>query len=95
VRDGWLKRDRIDPADFGFPAHKPGDVVVSGRDEAVDTLRGLLAGVGPQAMLDMLALNLGAALHLLEESPLTAAMDKARAAVAAGLAAKAFGDAHA
>ncbi|MEF3698288.1 anthranilate phosphoribosyltransferase [Desulfolutivibrio sp.] len=95
VRDGWLKRDRIDPADFGFPAHKPGDVVVSGRDEAVDTLRGLLAGVGPRAMLDMLALNLGAALHLLEDLAMDKAMDKAREAVAAGLAAKAFGEAHA
>jgi anthranilate phosphoribosyltransferase len=95
VRDGWLKKDRIDPAAFGFPAHKPADVVVSGRDEAVDVLRGLLAGVGPQAMLDMLALNLGAALHLLEDLPIAAAMDKARAAVASGVAATAFGVADA
>ncbi|NMC50022.1 MAG: anthranilate phosphoribosyltransferase [Desulfovibrio sp.] len=95
VRDGWLKKDRIDPAALGFPAHKPADVVVSGRDEAVSVLRGLLAGKGPAAMRDMLAINLGAALHLLEDLPLAAAMDKARDAVASGVAAKAFGAADA
>ncbi|QLA15224.1 anthranilate phosphoribosyltransferase [Desulfolutivibrio sulfoxidireducens] len=95
VRDGWLKKDRIDPAALGFTAHKPGEVVVSGRDEAIATLRGLLAGKGPAAMLDMLALNLGAALHLLENLELRPAMDKARDVVASGIAAKTFGVADA
>ncbi len=93
LRDGWIKKDRIDPRDFGFQATKPGDVVVSGRDEAVAALREVLSGKGPRAMLDMVALNLGCALHLLEaDLPLDKAMDKARDAVAAGVAGATFKD---
>ena len=54
LRDGWIKRDTIDPKDFGIPAHKPSDVVVSGRDEAVAVLRDILSGQGSPAMRDSL-----------------------------------------
>ena len=93
LRDGWLKNDRIDPADFGIPTHKPADVVVSGRDEAVTVLREILAGKGNPAMRDMVALNLGCALHLLEDGlTLKQGVDKARDAIASGIAATFFKD---
>ena len=93
LRDGWLKNDRIDPQTFGFPTHKLSDVVVSGREEAVAVLRDVLAGQGSAAMRDMVALNLGCALHLLEDDlSLKQGMDKARDAVGQGLAAAFFKD---
>jgi anthranilate phosphoribosyltransferase len=93
LRDGWIKKDRVDPKDLGFTATKPADVVVSGRDEAVAVLRDVLAGQGPEAMRDMVALNLGCALHLIEDGlSLKQGVDKARAAVGAGAAADFFKD---
>ncbi|EKO38551.1 MAG: anthranilate phosphoribosyltransferase [Solidesulfovibrio magneticus str. Maddingley MBC34] len=93
VKDGWLKKERIDPATLGVSESKLGDVVVSGRDEAVAVLQGVLSGKGPQAMLDMVALNLGCALHLLEDGlTLRQGVDKARDAIAQGAAAAFFKD---
>ena len=70
-----------------------GDVVVSGRDEAVAVLRDILAGQGNEAMIDMVALNLGCALHLLEDDlTLKQGVDKARQAITAGAAAAFFKD---
>jgi anthranilate phosphoribosyltransferase len=72
---------------------KLGDVVVSGRDEAVAVLKDVLAGKGARAMLDMVALNLGCALHLLEEGlTLKQGVDKARDAINQGAAAAFFKD---
>ena len=93
LRDGWIKCERIDPTALGIPAGKASDVVVSGRDEAVTVLRELLAGKGNETMRDMVALNLGCALHLLEDGlSLKQGVQKAREAVAAGLAAAFFKD---
>jgi len=93
LRDGWIKSERIDPETLGIPTHKISEVVVSGRDEAVAVLREVLAGKGNQAMLDMVALNLGCALHLLEDGlPLKQGVAKAKDAVAAGAAAAFFKD---
>jgi anthranilate phosphoribosyltransferase len=93
VKDGWLKKERIDPATLGVSESKLGDVVVSGRDEAVAVLKDVLAGKGARAMLDMVALNLGCALHLLEEGlTLKQGVDKARDAINQGAAAAFFKD---
>lgn len=93
LRDGWIKRDTIDPKDFGLSTHKPSDVVVSGRDEAVSVLRDILSGQGAPAMRDMVALNLGCALHLLEDGlSLKEGVAKAASAIDAGLAATFFKD---
>jgi len=81
VRDGWLRKDILDPEHYGFPRRQP-------------VVRGLLAGKGADAMQDMVVLNLGVALHLLEEDlGLVRALDKARTAMAEGAAAKIFLDA--
>lgn len=93
VRDGWLKKDRLDPEKLGFERRRPSEVVVQGRDEAVAVLNGLLAGDGPEAMLDMLVLNLGMAVHLLEDDlSLPQSIDRARDAVEQGAAARFFAD---
>jgi len=89
VRDGWMRRERLDPQDYGIPRHKLSEVAVASKDEAVAVLLELLEGHGPEAMKDMLALNLGACLHLLEDGlTLRQGIDKARDAVSSGAAAK-------
>jgi len=85
VKDGWLRDDVVDPAALGMAQAKPEDVAVKDKDQAVAVLRELLAGGGPQAMRDMVALNLGVCLHLLEDDlSLAQAVDKAREALASG-----------
>ena len=55
------------------------------REEAVAVLRELLAGRGPEAMRNMLALNVGMGMYLLEEKmPLATCMARAREALASG-----------
>ncbi|MCK9239362.1 anthranilate phosphoribosyltransferase [Desulfocurvus sp.] len=86
VRDGWLREEELDPQALGLARHNPRDVAVPHRQAAVDVLRELLEGGGPQAMRDMLVLNVAVCLHLLDAAPdLPAAVEQARAAVAAGV----------
>lgn len=88
VRDGWMRRERLEPQDYGIPRHKLSEVAVASKDEAVAVLLELLRGEGPAAMKDMLALNLGTALHLLEEDlSLQQGIDKARDAIVSKVAA--------
>ncbi|WP_461209746.1 anthranilate phosphoribosyltransferase [Desulfocurvus sp. DL9XJH121] len=85
VRDGWLREEDLDPAKLGFAVSRPEDVAVKDKDSAVAVLKDILAGGGPEAMRDMVVLNLGVCLHLLEDGlELAPAMDKARAALASG-----------
>jgi anthranilate phosphoribosyltransferase len=94
IRDGWTRRETLEPESLGVPRHKLSEVAVANKDEAVAVIHELLEGHGPEAMKDMLALNLGTCLHLLEDGlPLRAAVEKARAAVDAGVAGK-FWSAH-
>ena len=79
--DGKLEPLTLDPADYGIPACTPEDLAVSSRDEAVAVLRELLAGRGPEAMRNMLALNVGMSIYLLEgKLPLATCIAKAREA---------------
>jgi len=88
VRDGWMRRDSLDPQALGFPRHAPEDVAVQTKEQARAVVAELLAGGGPAAMRDMVVLNLGVCLHLLEDLALPAAMDKAREALASGVGEK-------
>ena len=84
--DGKLVPLTLDPADYGIPACTPEDLAVSSRDEAVAVLRELLAGRGPEAMRNMLALNVGMSIYLLEgKLPLATCIAKAREALASGV----------
>lgn len=79
----------VNPAAYGFAPCTPEDLVVRDREEAVQVLRALLSGNGPQAMRDMLAFNVGMSLYLLHEGrDLATCMEEARAGVAAGAGGK-------
>ena len=80
LNDGKLEPLTLDPADYGIPACTPEDLAVSSRDGAVAVLRELLAGRGPEAMRNMLALNVGMSIYLLEKLPLATCIAKAREA---------------
>lgn len=93
IRDGWTRHERLEPARLGFSRHKLSDVAVANRDEAVAVLLELINGEGPEAMRDMLALNLGVALHLLEDDlTIQQGVDKARDAVRSRIAADFWAD---
>ena len=84
--EGKLEPLTLDPADYGIPACTPEDLAVSSRDEAVAVLKELLAGRGPEAMRNMLALNVGMSIYLLEgKLPLATCIAKAREALASGV----------
>ncbi len=85
VENGELTEVKINPADYGFAAASPEDVAVQNRTEALDTIRKVLAGTAPQPMMDMVALNLGAAISLLDSISLEEGMEKAKAKVAKGV----------
>jgi anthranilate phosphoribosyltransferase len=56
----------LDPRDFGLPVSAESELIFPDRDEALRVMRAVLAGRGPEAVQNMVALNLGLALHLLE-----------------------------
>lgn len=79
VEKGTVESYEIDPQALGFKPHEPADVAVGkDRNHAVAVLRQVLAGTGPEAMLDMVAINLGACLYLLEGGSMAACMEQAR-----------------
>lgn len=86
---GTLKEISVDPAEYGIAPCVSADLAVPDRDTAVRVLRDLLSGGGPAPMRDMLVLNVGLALHLLEPGlALSDAMTAARLALAAGAGGK-------
>ena len=85
VENGKLSEVKINPADYGFAPATPEDVAVKDRPEALKTIREVLAGNAPQAMLDMVALNLGAAISLMDGTSLAEGIEKAKVKVAKGV----------
>lgn len=85
IKDGVMEKTVVDPARLGFAPHEPRDVVVNGKDDAVAKLREILAGNGPQAMMDMVAINLAGCLHLLDRGSMAECADIARDVVNQGL----------
>ncbi|WP_319471846.1 anthranilate phosphoribosyltransferase [uncultured Pseudodesulfovibrio sp.] len=85
IHNGIMEKTTVNPAQLGFKAHAPEDVRVSGKDDAVAKLRDILAGNGPEAMMDMVALNLAGCLHLLGEGSMRECAALARHTVNQGL----------
>ena len=85
IDDGRMDKTAIDPARLGFERHAPEDVKVAGKDDAVAKLKDILAGKGPKAMMDMVALNLAGCLHLLDRGSMAECADIARDVVNNGL----------
>ena len=85
VNGSKVSKMRLDPAEFGFGRCKEEDLVIAGPEEGAEILRELLAGKGPFAMRDMLAMNVGLAVHVLERGKtLAESMREGIAAVNAG-----------
>jgi anthranilate phosphoribosyltransferase len=85
IDDGRMDKTAIDPATLGFPRHAPEDVRVTGKEDALDKIRLILAGKGPEAMMDMVALNLAGCLNLLDKGTMAECADIARDVVHQGL----------
>lgn len=85
VENGQIRWLHIDPKEFAIEACNPDELTVRSKEEAVASLLEILEGKGPKARLDMVALNVGLAIMLLEEDmSLDEAMQKAKTAVKAG-----------
>ena len=67
VHNGNLTPMSLDPSDYGIQPCNPEELAVHSKSEAVDVLKNILAGKGPRAMMDMVILNVGVAMFLLEE----------------------------
>ena len=86
VQNGMVKRVDIDPAAYGIVPCQEEDLACGDKKDALQVVRALLRGQGPRAMQDMVALNLGVALYVLEQDlGLQAAMQRAREVVAQGV----------
>jgi anthranilate phosphoribosyltransferase len=85
IDNGRMDKAVVDPAALGFDKHDPKDVRVESKDDAVAKLRDILAGKGPQAMMDMVALNLAGCLHILDKGTMRECADMARDVVNQGL----------
>ncbi|MFP4168806.1 MAG: anthranilate phosphoribosyltransferase [Desulfonatronovibrionaceae bacterium] len=80
------KKLDIDPATFGMDICRPRDLGCSDKQTAVAMQKEVLAGKGPGAVRDMVALNLGLALHLLDfDAGLENCIREARKTVENGL----------
>jgi len=85
ITDGVMEETEFDPALYGFEPCRPEDVEVQDKEEAAAVLRELLAGRGPKAMRDMIAVNAAFAIHMLEDDmSLEDCVAKARRGVAEG-----------
>ncbi|AFG38580.1 bifunctional anthranilate synthase component II/anthranilate phosphoribosyltransferase [Spirochaeta africana] len=59
-----LERIVVDPRELGLPAYKLEDIIGGKADDNADIARSVLAGKGPMAVADSVALNAGAALWI-------------------------------
>lgn len=88
LRDGKVREYEIHPEDFGIAMSASRNLKVSGPDESIAMLRGVLDNE-PGPALDIVALNAGAALYVAGVADSIAdGLDRARAAIADGSARK-------
>lgn len=91
IENGIIRKIYFDPDEFGIPKCDPDDLTVHSKEEAVSSLKDILAGKGPRARLDMVALNMAIGIMLLEDDiSLKDALQKAQDAVNSGMAIKAY-----
>jgi anthranilate synthase/phosphoribosyltransferase len=62
--DGKLEKHIIDPQEMGIPSYEIDDVIGGTANDNADIARSVLAGNGPMAVADSVALNAGAALWI-------------------------------
>ena len=66
VQGGSCTEMEVDPQAYGMRKVAPGELSCRDRTDSLDMMRAVLRGRGPEPVLNMLALNLGMSLHLLE-----------------------------
>jgi anthranilate phosphoribosyltransferase len=66
VNEDAIRPARLDPAEYGIAPCTEQELAVEGPEHAAEVLRRSLSGQGARAVADMLTLNLGLALYLLE-----------------------------
>ncbi len=67
-RDGWYKRYRISPEDFGFKICQKSDLVGGEPAENAKITRDILSGADKSPKLDAVLLNAGASLYIAEKA---------------------------
>jgi anthranilate phosphoribosyltransferase len=67
VENGATRPGTLDPAEYGFKPCTERELAVEGPEHAAAVLRELLRGEGPEAMREMLILNLAFALYLVKD----------------------------
>lgn len=93
VERGSMIETMLDPADFGLATCVPKALACADKEDALVLQRQVLSGVGPQSLKDMVTLNLGLGIFLLEDDmTLELAMEQAQAKVDQGLS---YGVGHA
>ncbi|MGE4292607.1 MAG: anthranilate phosphoribosyltransferase [Desulfovibrio sp.] len=85
IEKGRMDKTVVDPDRLGFQRFSPEAVTVEDKDQAVAVLRDILQGRGPEPMMQMVALNLAACLHLLGDGELEQCAVTAREYVKGGL----------
>ncbi|NDV19387.1 anthranilate phosphoribosyltransferase [Pseudodesulfovibrio sp. JC047] len=85
IHDGVMEKTSVNAQQLGFKPHDPRDVVVTSKEDAVVKIKEILAGDGPPAMMDMVALNLAGCLHLLDKGTMAECAELARDTVYTGL----------
>ncbi|MDR1856433.1 MAG: anthranilate phosphoribosyltransferase [Desulfovibrio sp.] len=86
LHDGNVEPLELDPQEYGFSTCTEQDLCVRDKEQAIALLKELLAGDGPVHMRDMVILNVGLAVFLLEETmDMALCMAKAREAVCGGV----------
>ncbi len=86
VNKGKTEKTVLDPGEQGMHPCTARDLACTDKSAAVDMQKNILSGRGPECIRDMVALNLGLALHLLDFDPgLENCVTAARAKVEKGL----------
>jgi anthranilate phosphoribosyltransferase len=86
VHEGKLTPTTINPEDYGMSRHLPEELSCRDKENALEVMRAVLQGQGPEAIQDMVSLNLGLSLSLLEkDKSLTECMQQAKNKVLTGL----------
>ncbi|MDR1777141.1 MAG: anthranilate phosphoribosyltransferase [Desulfovibrio sp.] len=89
LHNGTASPLELNPADYGINPCMPEDLAVQSKEEAVAVLKDILDGNGTRPMREMVMLNVGLALYLLETgADLPLCMARAREAVATGVGRK-------
>ena len=86
VHQGRCRPAMIDPSSLGIRPCPPQDLCYPDKSQALEVMKAVLSGQGPEPVLDMVALNLALAVHILEdELALDRCLDLARSAIRQGI----------